>query len=146
MRTGLLQQAMEGVESTLQQVDVATIQFGALLGHRFEQRLDDMAQVADGGDAGHARTTLDGVQVALQADDRLAGGRIGAKLLQQAIDVVKQVDALFDEDVDEVAIEFVEIEHGTVGHDLLRGTGFRHRFAQCRQFDGCAVGRGQLRL
>ncbi len=77
MDAGALQQAMQGVEAALEQLDVGTAQLGALFGgDRFQQRFDHVAKVADAGDPGHARTTLEGMQVALQADDRLACGGV----------------------------------------------------------------------
>ena len=103
-------QAMQPVEAALEQAHAVAIQFDALRGHLFQQRLDRMAQVADGVDARHARAALDGMQVALQAGDQRAVVRGFAQLGQQSVGMVEQVVAFLDEDVDQVAIQLGEVQ------------------------------------
>src|SRR3546814_5581084 len=76
---------MQSVEAAFEQRDAVAAKFAALFDHRFEQRLHGVAQLAHGHDAGHARATLDGVQVALQPDQRLAFGGALAQLREQAV-------------------------------------------------------------
>ncbi|OHE85263.1 MAG: hypothetical protein A2190_02830 [Lysobacterales bacterium RIFOXYA1_FULL_69_10] len=122
---------MQAVEAQLQQWDAVLAQLAALVDDRLKQRLHDVAELAHGHDAGHARATLQGVQVALQADQRLALGRVLAQLGQQAVGVVEQVAAFLDEDVDQFRVEFAQVERFVrVGLDRDR---YRHeRRHRCR--------------
>src|SRR5690606_27735378 len=65
-------------------------------------------------DAGHARAALQRVQVALQADQRVALAGLGLQPGDQAVGVVEQVHALLDEDVHQVRVQAGEVE-GLVG-------------------------------
>jgi hypothetical protein len=69
-----------------------------------------VAEFAHGHDAGHARTALERVQVALQADQRLARIRGCAQFGEQAVRMIEQIDAFLDEDVDQFRIEAGEVE------------------------------------
>jgi hypothetical protein len=108
--TGAGQQLVQAVEAALQQLHVAAFDLGAAGGHRFQQRFDAVAKIADGVDAGHACATLQGVQVTLQAGQHLAVLRRIAQLADQAIAVVEQVLAFLDEDVDQFAVVHAEVE------------------------------------
>jgi hypothetical protein len=68
-----------------------------------------MAEFAHGHDAGHSRAAFDRVQVTLQADQGFAFARFFAQLRQQAVGMIEQVDALLDEDVDELGIQVREV-------------------------------------
>src|SRR3546814_18838511 len=96
---------MQSVEAAFEQRDAVAAKFAALFDHRLEQRLHGVAPLAHGHDAGHARATLDGVQVALQPDQRLAFGGALAQLREQAVGMIKQVPGLLDEDVDKLGIQ-----------------------------------------
>src|SRR5690606_2114362 len=103
---------VQAVEAALQQRHVAAAQVEALSGDRLQQRFHGVAELADGEHAGHARAALDGVQVALQAGQRLAvvGGLAQAR--QQAVRVIEQVAAFLHEDLDQLPVEAGEIELG----------------------------------
>src|SRR3546814_108726 len=105
---------MQSVEAAFEQRDAVAAKFAALFDHRLEQRLHGVAQLAHGHDAGHARATLDGVQVALQPDQRLALGGALAQLREQAVGMIKQVTGLLDEDVDKLGVQVAKIE-GRIG-------------------------------
>ena len=103
-------QAMQSIEATFQQFYVVAVKINTLRRHLFQQRFDCVAQVADGVDASHACATLDGVQVTLQAGDQRAVFGVVAQLGQQSVGMVEQVVAFLDEDIDQVAVQFGEVQ------------------------------------
>ena len=102
--------SVQAVEATLEQGHAIAAEFGTLRHHRFQQGLHRVTEFADRHDAGHAGATLQGVQVALQADHRLAIlGRV-AQQRQQAIGMVEQVAAFLHEDVDQLRVKPIHVE------------------------------------
>ena len=101
---------MQSVEAALQQWNPVATEFTALVDHRFQQRFHDVAEFAHGHDAGHPRATLERMQVALQADQRLARRRRLPQLHQQTIGMIEQVATFFHEDVDQFRIQAFQIE------------------------------------
>ncbi|KAG1317857.1 hypothetical protein G6F63_015485 [Rhizopus arrhizus] len=60
MGPGTGEQLVQAIEATFQQLHVTALDLGAAGGHRFQQRFDAVAKVADGIAAGHACATLQG--------------------------------------------------------------------------------------
>ncbi len=135
MLAGTGQQLVQAIETTLEQAHVVATDVGAVGGHLLQQRLDAMAKIANGIDAGHARATLEGVQVALQPGHQFAVVRCLAQAGDEAVAMVEQVLAFFDEDVDQLAIQFAEVQRAGVDIDRLGVGVFGHdgRF-DCRDF------------
>ena len=102
--------AVQAIEAALEQRHAVGAELRTLGNHRLQQRFHGMAELANGQDAGHARATLQCVQVALQADQRFLVVRLLAQLREQAIGVVEQVAAFLDEDVDELHVERGDVE------------------------------------
>jgi uncharacterized protein YjbI with pentapeptide repeats len=123
---------MQAIEAALERVDAVAAEFALAVGDRLQQRLHGVAEFADGHDAGHARTTLEGVQVALQADHQLAFARIVPQVREQAVGMVEQVDAFLDEDVEQLLVQ-VAVSSGSSGSWIACGGRDRvagHRFGR----------------
>ena len=69
-----------GIGGAIPNATAIAAEFAAMVDHGCQQRLHRVAEFAHGHDAGHARAALDRMQVALQADQRLAFGRVITQL------------------------------------------------------------------
>src|SRR5690606_12066090 len=98
------------VEGVLEHADAGRIELAPAFGHRLQQRLHGVAQLADGEDAGHAGAALERVQIALQGDDALGVIRVVAQAGDQAVGMVEQVGGLFQEDVQQVLVDVAGIQ------------------------------------
>jgi hypothetical protein len=112
------------IEPAFEQADIAAREHGATGGHRFQQRLDRMSQIADGVDAGHAGTALQRVQIALQAGEDLVILRGFAQGGEQAVAMVEQVAPFFDEDLDQLHVQPALVERLLVLLRRLQGRRF----------------------
>lgn len=142
VHAGAGQQLMQAVEAPLEQTHVVAIDVGAVGRHGFEQRFDRVTEIADGVDAGHARTALERVQIALQSVEDIAVSRHFAHAGDQAIAMVQQVATFFDEDVDQLAVELIEVQRAGIEcrADIVAGhTGTRRIFDRGAERSGSGV-------
>src|SRR5690606_28415930 len=102
--------AVQAVEGVLEHADAGRIELAPAFGHRLQQRLHGVAQLADGEDAGHAGAALERVQIALQGDDALGVIRVVAQAGDQAVGMVEQVGGLFQEDIEQVLVDVAGIQ------------------------------------
>ncbi len=117
------EQLVQAVEAAFEQLHVAAIEFGAVGGHRLQQRFDAVAEVADRIDSGHARAAFERMQVALQAGERVAVLRRRAQFGDQAVAMVEQVLAFLDEDIDQLAVEVGEVQRAEIDGGQFDGVG-----------------------
>ena len=80
----------------------------ALLHQAFVEEFQFVGQIADRRHPGHARAALEGVQVALQAGQRIQILRIGQPVLEELGGTVEDVARLFEEDLDHFLVQRVE--------------------------------------
>ena len=143
MLAGMQQQLMQAIKAALEQLHVIAADFGTVGRHGFQQRFDAVAKVTDRIDPGHARAALERMQVTLQLGQQFAILRRIAQLADDAIAMVEQVLAFLDEDIDQLAVEFVKIQRPRImpGHPGMRRhchwrrNVLRQRGRQRRQLD-----------
>ncbi len=143
---GAGQQLVQAIKAALEQTHVVAVDVGPVGRYGFKQRFDRVTEVADGVDAGHARTALERVQIALQSVEDIAVFRHFAHAGDQAIAMVQQVAAFFDEDVDQLAVELIEVERADIEcrtRVVARRLDRRGLFHRCAE--GCS-GVGVFRL
>jgi len=120
---------VQAVEGAFQRIDFDRLDRTPAIADLLQQRFHRVRQIAHRGDADHARTALEGVQVALQTADAFAVvGRI-AQRGHQAVAAVEQLAAFFGEQADEFRVEPGNVERA-IGLRIVRECG------QCR---GCDV-------
>ncbi|MNY65314.1 hypothetical protein D3C86_2025710 [compost metagenome] len=90
----VLQQLRQGFAVTETAIDQAFVKAFQLMG-----------QVTDGVDVGHPRTTLEGVQVTLQGQQRRGVVRVAQPALQGLAGAVEDIHRLFEEDRDDLIVQ-----------------------------------------
>ena len=96
-------------------------------------------EITNGTDLGHARATLEGVQVALQGRQRQGAVRIGQPAVEGLTGAVEDIDGFLQEDLHHLGVEI--LRHAGQRHDRLR-RGRCNRFRFRLRLDG----RYRLRL
>ena len=78
----------------------------AAVDQAFVERLQLVAQVTDRANRGHARTALEGMQIALQRGQRQGVVRLAEPALQRLTGTLQNVHRLFEEDLHHFFVEF----------------------------------------